>query len=650
MTFLEPMMLWGLPLLLLPVIIHLLNRLRHRSQPWAAMRFLIAATRSSTSNTKLRQWLILLFRILSVAALVLFLARPLAGGWMGWAVSSAPDAILILLDRSASMENQSGGVTKREQALRLLSQAAGVYRGRSHLILIDSATLSAQEFIQSTNLAELPATQATDTAADLPGMLRAAFNWLMENRAGTAEIWIASDAQRGTWHPDEPRWKDITAQLGSLSQKVRVRLLVLDQPPDPNVSITLREASRRPHGAKTELQFLLDLQRNRSTSGSLPVTLTLDGVQSQTPVTMEGQSLRWRHRIDLGTHPLGGWGFFSLPADGNARDNKAYFVYGAETSARAVVVSRSPETARFLQLAAAARTGRAADLLAPTDVPSANLKDCSLLIWQDALPEGEAAARLQTFATEGGDVVFFPPGRNDSGQFGGMAWGAMETSSTPGGYHVLRWNEDEGPLARSEEHMSLPLAQTDFVRRQILSGQKNVLAAFDDGTALLARESLGRGEVYFCASLPLSDWSSLADGPVLVPMLQRLLQDGTRRLQQVATINCGDLSASELAQPWVAIDTTDAKDIRTQAGIYKSADRLLAVNRPPSEDDPEIVDPDQIKKLFGDLPLQLFQDRRQDTTRLEGEIWRLFVFGMLLLLIGEGYLLLPAKRKEPQPA
>src|ERR1700757_2221271 len=140
MTFLQPWVLLGLPLIFLPIIIHFLNRLRHRPKPWAAMRFLVAATRSSVSQNRLRQFLILLFRVLAVAMLILFLARPLAGGWLGWALSPAPDAILILLDRSASMEARSGGVSKREQALKLLAQAAREFEEASHLVLIDSAS------------------------------------------------------------------------------------------------------------------------------------------------------------------------------------------------------------------------------------------------------------------------------------------------------------------------------------------------------------------------------------------------------------------------------------------------------------------------------------------------------------------------------
>src|SRR2546427_5684671 len=163
MTFLQPFILWGLPLILLPVLIHLLNRLRHRPQPWAAMRFLISATRSSVSHAKLRQWLILLFRVLAVLMLILFLGRPLAGGWLGWVLSPAPDAVLILLDRSASMETQMTGTktTRREQALKLIAQAAKQLEESSHLVLIDSALRAPQEIANATSLSEISLTSPT---------------------------------------------------------------------------------------------------------------------------------------------------------------------------------------------------------------------------------------------------------------------------------------------------------------------------------------------------------------------------------------------------------------------------------------------------------------------------------------------------------
>ncbi len=580
---------------------------------------------------------------LAVAMLVLFMARPLAGGWLGWVLSPAPDAIVVLLDRSASMETRAGSITKRQQALRFLTQALKPFEESSHLVLIDSATRAPQEFARASTLEQLSLTEPTDTAADIPAMVRTAFDWLIENRAGTAEIWLASDGQRDNWLPDDPRWKSVIAQLSGMSQKIRVRLLSLDQPPEANASIAIKEMTRRSAGNKSELQFVLDLQRNRNSAAAIPVTLTLDGERSEMDVAMNGQSMRWRHKIDLGTRREGGWGSFSLPSDANNRDNTAYFVYGADTPLMATVVSDDHRLARSLEYAAASRDGHPAQLVAPSEFSDANFDGRSLLIWQAPLPAGADAARLQTFAASGGVIVFFPPGLPDAKQFNGVSWGNVQDAENADGFRILHWDENEGPLANSDERIGLPLGRTTFQRRQIINGPKDSLAAFEDGTAFLSRQDLAKGEIYFCSSLPDGAWSGLGDGPVLVPMLQRMLEAGARRLQHGSSIACGELAAADQNLPWVSVDSTAQKDIRTQAGVYRANGRLLAVNRPGSEDDPDVVDAAEAQKLFGDLHAQTLQEPRFDSGQLQGEIWRTFLFAMLLFLIAEAILVLPAR-------
>jgi hypothetical protein len=653
MTFLQTWVLWGLPLVLAPVIIHLLNRLRHRPKPWAAMRFLVSATRSSISQTRLRQFLILLFRVMAVAMLILFIARPLAGGWLGWALSPAPDAILILLDRSASMDTRSGGVSRRQEALQLLAAAARPFEQSSHIVLIDSATRLPQEVARADSIARLSVAGPSDTAADLPAMLRAAFDWLIENRAGTAEIWIGADNQRSNWMPEDPRWSGVIAQLRGLSQRVRVRLLQVGQAPEENASIAIKELLRRPRGEQSELELTLEIQRNRATAASIPVTLNLDGEHSTTELKLDGESLRWRRKIDLGSRHEGGWGSFSLPDDGNPRDNTAYFVYGPDVPLLAAVVSDDPQGARDFQYAAASRGGGPANLISPADFANASLDGKSLLIWQGPLPGGADADRVKSFADEGGAVIFFPPKQDDSRQFNGVGWGASQTAEGQDGFRILRWEENEGPLAKSDEHQSLPLSRTTFTRRRVITGQKNALAAFEDGTAFLMRQSAGHGEIYFCASLPDPAWSSLEEGPVLVPMLQRLLLAGGQRLQPISAVACGELNAVDQARQWTPVDSVKSRDIRTQAGVYRSGNRLLAVNRPAAEDEPEILAPDETRKLFGDMPVQTLQERHLDTGPLQGEIWRVFVFAMLVFLLAEAVLILPpppgARQQKPVP-
>ncbi len=642
MTFLQPFILWGLPLILLPVIIHLINRLRHRPQPWAAMMFLLQANRASTSHAKLRQLLVLLFRVLAVGALVLFVARPLAGGWLGWALSPAPDVIVILLDRSASMETRLAGqaVTRREQALKLLAQSARDFQESSHLVLIDSATRTPQRLAGVGALAELPFTAPTDTAADIPAMLQAAQNYLVENRAGAAEIWIASDLQRSDWHAGDDRWKSVTAQIAALPQRVRVRLLAFNAEGEQNTSVSLNELIRRQRGENGELNLALDLQRSGGNSAApIPLALTLDGARSTAELAMDGASLRWRHKLELGPRKTGGWGAVELPADANPRDNAVFFVYGTESRWHAGVIAGDATAACLLQAASLADA-----ITLPAALETANWADKSLLIWTGPLPTDAAAQRVKAFIEEGGAVIFFPKGGADGASFLGTGWGEVQNAGEEKSFRIARWDEQDGPLMKTDEGLSLPVNELVIARRQLITGERTVLASFDDGTPLLARRALGKGQFFFCATLPHEDWSNLGDGAVLVPMMQRLLATGARRLNQDTMIAAGELSPADRARQWVSVDSPDKpKDIATQAGVYRSGDRVLAVNRPASESEREMLTAEEAGKLFGGLTFQMLQEKRSRADALQGEIWRLFLFAMLAFMIAEGALILPPK-------
>src|SRR5947209_14305338 len=109
MSFLQPMLLPALLLSALPIIIHLINQRRYQTIRWAAMMFLLAANRMSRGYARVRQMLILLFRMLAVAGLIFAVSRPLASGWFGRAAGGRADTTIILLDRSPSMRQQGQG-------------------------------------------------------------------------------------------------------------------------------------------------------------------------------------------------------------------------------------------------------------------------------------------------------------------------------------------------------------------------------------------------------------------------------------------------------------------------------------------------------------------------------------------------------------
>ncbi len=428
MTFLQPIILFGLPLVLLPIIIHLLNRLRHRPQPWGAMQFLLAASRSSVNQAKLKQFLILLFRTLAVLALLLFLARPLTGGYLGWAVSTAPDVIFLLVDRSASMEHRSssGVGSKREEALKSMSLAAEGFEETSHLILIDSSTRTPQRLNTAASLIDHPLTVPTDAAADIPAMLQSALSWLVENQAGNAEIWVSSDLQPSNWLADDERWPSLVEKFQALPQSVRVRLIAMDvAETQSDTSLGIYEQTRRFQSNTREMIFSLDIDRSADPTDSFPIELALDGVSSELPLESTGAKQRWRHRIDLGDQNVSGWGSFSVPSDANPRNNSVYFVYGEPGDLGATVVATDAIAGPILQLCAGdfqTDPPKIASLRSGWKADPDSWDNQTLLIWQEAIPDSDTLATLERFAREGGVVVFLPPAEDSDNDFLGIRW------------------------------------------------------------------------------------------------------------------------------------------------------------------------------------------------------------------------------------
>ena len=104
-------------------------------------------------------------------------------------------------------------------------------------------------------------------------------------------------------------------------------------------------------------ELLLDLEVLRSGDArgttALPLTTHLDGTRTTENLTIPGQSLRFQKRIALPAGSDTGHGWLSIPADGNPRDNAAFFAYGPARPVKSLIVAPAGESADYLALAAA---------------------------------------------------------------------------------------------------------------------------------------------------------------------------------------------------------------------------------------------------------------------------------------------------------
>ncbi|MGM0568920.1 MAG: vWA domain-containing protein [Elusimicrobiota bacterium] len=117
MSFINPSFFWFLPLVTLPVIIHILNRPRKRIIVFPAVKFLLPATRKIIRKFKLLQLLLLLLRVLFILLLITAFARPVRR------TPLARETVdnFILIDTSYSMAFKTG----RESALDTAKDLAG---------------------------------------------------------------------------------------------------------------------------------------------------------------------------------------------------------------------------------------------------------------------------------------------------------------------------------------------------------------------------------------------------------------------------------------------------------------------------------------------------------------------------------------------
>jgi len=650
-TFLQPGLLWALPAVLLPVLIHFLNRLRFRSVKWAAIMFLISATRSSTKHAQLRQYLILLCRTLMILFLVLSLCRPIVGGWLGSAFSGAPDTILVLLDRSASMEvtDPRWQVSKRVHALKLFKEAADKSAGASRYVLIENALRAPQE-IAAQSLENISLTSATETSADLPAMLRAALDYIFRNHTGKTEIWIASDLQKSNWRPESAEWQTLSSQLASLPQDIRVRLLALPDSPGRDVSISLSDCQRRKVAGRSQLNLVMDINRLSPGTISFPLIITLNGVRSQVDISMDTQSLRLSRKLEISGTEQGGWGKIEIPADENLLNNSCYFAYGNEAKLHTAIAADNSDAGEYLRLAAAPSrdtTNRTCETFSPGNGTMPDWKSLSLLIWQGhGKPENDGA--IQSFVENGGALLIFPPAREETTSPLGLRWNKIETAGKSKNFRISSWEENEGPLAKTDSGKNLPVPALSFNRRQVAdtAAASNVtwftLASFTDGKPFLSRRNLGRGQVFICTSLPTTNWSNLGEGIILVPMVQRMLVQGGRRFTEAENIVFGEIQqAVSDNEVWTALDSKENKDFRFRAGVYQYGSRRMAVNRPALEDIPDTIEKEKVRQLFGDVRLQILEELSgKNSDKMQSEIWQMFLYLMLICMIAEALLLL----------
>jgi len=656
MTFLQPFILFTLPLIALPILIHLINQNRHRTIPWAATMFLLQAKRMARGMARLRYILIMIARMLAVAGLIFAISRPMSGGWLGLTTSGAPELTVVILDRSVSMEetDPDTGRSKRETALAKLSTALKDLGRNTRLVLFDSATGNRHDLASYDALLELPETGPTATSSNIPALMQEATEYILTNEAGRTDVWICSDVRQSDWNPGDGRWESVRSQLRD-HDGVRLYLLAYQDLASDNLSVSVSGVHRRetPEGA----ELVMDLKLTRGTPVGepiqIPVTFVIGGARSTVDLEMTGnQLIRNGHTIPIDRESKRGWGRVELPRDVNLSDNVFDFVFAEPAIQKTVIVSDDAQVAELLRLAAATPSDRSLAYEA-TIVPSSQAAviewdQTALVLWQAPLPSDVAAQQLESFVAKGGCVMFFPPESPDDHEIFGTRWGQWREPDGSDHFTLSRWRTDADLLGNTLSGTPLPVGQVTVYRAcEVQNEQATVLAQLENGPPLLLRATMDSGVAWFCSTLPTTDASNfVTNGITFYVMIQRSVARGAAALGEARQYDCGTLKAN-IADAWTPLDENSETVLLSQrtlnSGLYESPEASLALNRPLREDDVEVVSHETLEQVFSGLNYTRIDDKAGSTMALASEVWRTFLILMIVALMTEAVLCVPEK-------
>ena len=531
MQFLNPLALAGLAAALVPLALHLLHRGRPQVVPFSNLAFLRQVHLSHMRGLRLRQWLVLLLRMLAFACLALACARPALREGAGLLGGSRPAAAVLLLDQSFSTRHSPPGGRAwdrlRARAGEVLSLFEGG-RGRVGLIPFAARPDSVGRAPAGRLREGLAERAPGEGGTDVSRALKAAGRELARTPSAPGEIYLFTDLARAGWEGVGP----------GLAGPGPHSLFVIAPSGGRRSNLHVAEVRAAGWLASPGARLGLGARVGRSggPEGPVSVDLFLDGerVQRRRVTVPAAGSVE----VEFAAAPRRGGrlaGFVEVEADDLPVDNRRYFTLHAPERVAVLLAGPDRGAAYYARRAlAAAATGDAA-----LRVESASLYELSeeALAGADVLvlchledPPAGQARLVRRFVEAGGGLLLVPGPRADLSRLNrdwlpGLVPATLAgVAGRPGeeayvGLDSTRVDADlfAGLLADPGDRPRFQARFEVVTRRQLA-----VLARFNDGGPALVEGRPGGGRALLWA-VPLDlDWSDWPRRGSFVPLLHRL--------------------------------------------------------------------------------------------------------------------------------
>lgn len=531
MAFLNPAALWGLLALSVPIIVHFFNLQRPKQVLFSNVAFVKEIKRTVVRRVNFQRWLLLILRLLALAAVVFVFANPVKIE-SGKQLLQGSRSVAIIVDNSESMRSSNERGEYFRQAISLSRNLVKAYGQEDEFLVTGSSNLSLQSGFTGKeevgdHLEQLALEQNTRSLGDL---LSVAPNLFDRASGAVRELYIISDFQESTVLTD-------SAEIVLADSTILVRLLpVASRQPD-NVYVEDHQITSKILAPDRPVTFNLSLVNDgKNAVQDLNVRIVLEG----TVVAISNQNLEAGEKkpIELSFIPnQSGWlnGHVELDDQPIDFDNKRYFSFYVPSKEKVLLVeSQSSPNIRLLYEDVFKQFDT--KIVSDRNLATINFQDYRSIIWTglNRLSSG-LSSQLTEFVSNGGSLLVFPGESLDL-----QSWNSW-LAATKIGRIDQKIEVADGIEARNYD-LEHPIFEGIFTSKEAranpdlirifkyypisLSGaipQARILS-IDGKIPLLVENSIGAGQIFIFSFFSSNSWSDLQVKTIFPPLLFRITQ------------------------------------------------------------------------------------------------------------------------------
>jgi len=563
-TFLNPSFLWGLPVVSIPILIHLLSRRRPTTSQFPTVRFIQLASTTVVRRFKLKQLILLILRSFILLLLTLLFARPVVREMALFAqVEEASLSTVILIDNSYSMgyveEGESHFALAKKAASRILkmmkrSDLAALFLVSDEVNPLVSYLTDDREML----LEKIEGASLSFRLTNLlPGIFQA-YKILKESRSPNREIVLITDLGINGWQGFDEK------TIREFDPEVKFIIIDLNKGTFSNAALSKVDCRRLTVGETSQISAKM---RNYSKENifHLSVSVFLEP-QSKFQIDRETWEKVGQGFIDLRGGREGSKDFFynfpqqgtylgkvEIQEDSLPSDDKFYFNTEALEKIKVLLIDGDPGISSFssetfyLRLSLSPTSSGVSVAQSPLvvrvvtldELPGEKLDDFSIIFLANVgNVSSSLKEKLTSFVRDGGGVVF-SLGDNVNAEEYNLIFGDLlparlgevkGKSKGEGKLESIDFQDFTHPILKVfAEGKEGDLTRAGFYRyftTQVNTSAKVVLG-LEDGQPLLIEGGLPyprAGKVLLFTSTLDRDWNNLPTKPVFLPLIQQMVR------------------------------------------------------------------------------------------------------------------------------